>query len=182
VDLIKIKLDDDKFVARHSLGKIVKKAEETLILMGKRGILKKKFGNHSNYILKYGINCIVQSFTLILVLIDRDGMTSTAIRIGHRILFSLYKEDSCGFSTYKEYKKGFEYNSNTSILTLGMFFIEMLATEPTAVFEKNYEYSEDGDEYFEPVTLKINSEYLDVIKENLLIHPSSLPMVCAPNK
>jgi len=61
---------------------------------------------------------------------------------------------------------------------LGDFFLQLLSQYPHNIFERVYSKAF----YFsrEQAKLIINPKYLNEIKQNIIIHPSSLPMLCPP--
>lgn len=181
VDSLRVKFEDDKFTMRQNLAKVVRTAEESLIIHAKRGYLKKRFGLLEEIILLNSKDCIVHSFTLILVYLDRASYTSIAITLGNRLLFVLYMKSTNLSDSFNEYKSIHGFTTTASILKLGVFFIDLLSEYPTDVFEKQYK-NNGINEMNESATLEVNSDYVSMIKENLILHPSSLPMVCEPNK
>ena len=71
------------------------------------------------------------------------------------------------------------HDSNLISYKLGDFFISLLTQFPHDLFERNISPSSFYSK--EPATLNINSEYLEEIKNNIIIHPYTLPMICKPN-
>jgi hypothetical protein len=65
-----------------------------------------------------------------------------------------------------------------NFVKLGDFFLQLLCQYPHNIFERVYSKSY----YFsrEQAKLIINPKYLKEIKDNVIIHPSSLPMLCPP--
>lgn len=59
------------------------------------------------------------------------------------------------------------------LFKLGGLFIDIYTLFPHNVFEE--QYSENGN-----VILKINLSYIKEIKDNISVHPSTLPMICPP--
>jgi hypothetical protein len=64
------------------------------------------------------------------------------------------------------------------ILKLGDFFMTLLYTFPSDLFQKNVKL----DSYYtnEPFYLIINKDYLEEIKKNIIINPMTLPMISPP--
>jgi len=81
-------------------------------------------------------------------------------------------------TSYKQFKESLGLNQE-KILKLGAFFIYMLSIFPADIFERSIQFDES--KYGELAVLKINSEHLEEIKKNIIIPPSSLPMICLPN-
>jgi hypothetical protein len=64
---------------------------------------------------------------------------------------------------------------------LGDYFVNLFTNEPTQMFE----FGLDDDDIVETTcerVIKICPEYIDIIKDTIFVHPTSLPMICAPNE
>lgn len=77
-----------------------------------------------------------------------------------------------------EFKYKINYSQSLSI-KLGDFFISLLCQYPHDLFEINLSISS----FFtkESSTLKINTDYIEDIQNNIIVHPNTLPMICKPN-
>lgn len=54
--------------------------------------------------------------------------------------------------------------------------------EPTHVFDEKFSSNEDNAFYGEgDVNIIINSEYNDLIRDEFMLNPKSIPMICKPN-
>jgi hypothetical protein len=87
--------------------------------------------------------------------------------------------ESChSYNSFSEFIKflNFDYKD---IIKLGDFFISIFTQFPHNLFQRDFDISS----YYthEGVSLSLNHEYINDIKENIIVHPSSLPMVCTPN-
>jgi hypothetical protein len=63
---------------------------------------------------------------------------------------------------------------------LGYFFLTILASYSHNLIERELIESEESN-YFEPAGIIINEKYIEEIKENIIVPPTTLPMVCKPN-
>jgi len=81
--------------------------------------------------------------------------------------------------TYDRFIEDIEF-TNQDFIKLGDFFLQLLSQYPHNIFERVYSKTF----YFsrEQAKLIINPKYLKEIKDNVIIHPSSLPMLCPPVK
>jgi len=64
-------------------------------------------------------------------------------------------------------------------INLGDFFLSILSNYPPQLFDRKYIKESYNKEYY---ILKINEEYLDIIRNNIIIPPFSLPMICEPEE
>lgn len=64
---------------------------------------------------------------------------------------------------------------------LGHFFIDLLSRFPSVIFEKGFESGYNPNKH-ETMKLKYNNFHFDYIKDNLIVDPASLPMLCEPIK
>jgi DNA-directed RNA polymerase len=82
------------------------------------------------------------------------------------------------YMSYPEFRSNLNFE-NKDAIKLGYFFISIFAQFPHNLFEIKLEsssfYSREG------TTISINPEYLNDIKENIIVHPFTLPMLCPPN-
>ena len=79
--------------------------------------------------------------------------------------------------TYNRFIEDIGFTS-PDFVKLGDFFMQILSQYPHNIFERVYSKSF----YFnrEQAKLNINPKYLQEIKDKVIIHPSSLPMLCPP--
>lgn len=209
LDLVIEKLNDQKYlINRHShrLSSKLKDANDTLNLLYIKKEIKKKFPLFSEDLNR--IEFLLLTFSYIIAYHNRLKFTAISVTIGNAILFLIYQirrkdivkkngnaqqphqedqgnenasdlgiEKDNNYITYTDFISQLKLK-NTDLAKLGDFFISILSQFPHNIFERNFQFSN----YFtgELVELKINQEYLDEIKENIIVQPSSLPMVCEP--
>src|SRR5882724_10863343 len=140
--------------------------------------------------MKNKLEDLMLTFSLVIAYHFRVGHTSLSIITGNGIAYLMYKEmiknkikgnkdlDIENLTSYKQFKESLDLNQE-KILRLGAFFIDMLSTFPADILERSIQFDES--KYGELAVLKINSEHLEEIKKNIVIPPSSLPMICLPN-
>ena len=117
------------------------------------------------------------------------GFNNISIIIGTQILYLIYKDKYLknkiseeNIISYQDFLKKIEYkNDNRKRLKLGSSFIIILSTFPNDLF--TIDYNIDYSIYESNLTIiNLNSDHLDSIKDNIIISPLSLPMICEPNK
>jgi len=178
------KFSDQKFILdRHSskLHNILKEANSILDIYYKKKIIKKKFPIFSEEL--NNIKYLLLSFSFVISLYNRIKYSALSVLIGNSISYYIFKnnkkfnkEFNC--YNYNEFRK--EYNiDDTFLLKLGDFFLSILSSDPINLFEREYIIEDSQNEYY---MLKINTIYLEEIKEKIILHPSTLPMVCKPNE
>jgi len=184
IEIMTEKFQDKKFLLNsHSnkLFKLIIKGNSILNKYYKDKIIKKKFPIIWEEL--NNIEFIILSFTFAISFYEKFNYTSLMIRIGQNIIYLLYKNSLKGKLNFKgnflDWKEKLNLNNEKEEFKLGDFFINILSNSPTDLFYRDLIKKEKYDKY-EPAILKINEEYLDYIKENIIIHPSSLPMVCKP--
>jgi hypothetical protein len=152
--------------------------------MSKNKYLKKKFPqlgdelNKMDYIILTYANCIT--------LYSRLSYNSLAIHVGQQILDHIYfnkyvfnKLPEYKIITKDEFKRSVNMDNVVQILKLGDFFMSILQQFPHEIFNRKVKL----DSYYtnEPYFLEVNKEYLEDIKNNIIINPNTLPMICPPN-
>jgi len=199
ISMMKNKLEDSKFL-NHRLVKLLSIAKETLNVYSNHYTIKKRFPSLYKKLNK--IEYLMLTFSLVLTYHSRVGHTSLSMITGNGIVYLMYKEiikkqarsllketnkggsenkdlDIENLTTYKQFKESLDLNQE-KILRLGAFFIDMLSIFPANIFERSIHFDES--KYGELAILTINSEHLEDIKKNIIIPPSSLPMICEPNQ
>jgi len=168
--------DEKKLINKYSsrFSKILLEANKTLHILQENNIIRKKFPKLYKDL--DDINLIFISYTLCLSYSNGLGYTALIELVGNNIIYYLFKKSDC--YNLQEFKNQLR-NSNTISYKLGDFFITLLTQFPHDLFERNISPSS----YYtkEVATLNINSEYLEDIKNNIVVHPYTLPMVCEPN-
>lgn len=180
IQLIEDKLNDEKFLINNYQNLLlnnIKKAKETLEIMAENNYLKKKFPKLSNELNK--IDFLVLTFSLCISLYSWSSYNNIAVRLGKEILYLNYKlKYNNKKLSFDEYKENLSVN-NEFYLKLGDFFMSFLQQFPHDIFVRKIKIAS----YFsnEPYSLEVNKEYLEEIKNNLVINPNTLPMICKPN-
>lgn len=193
VDLIKNKLNDPNFI-NHRLVKAIKYTYETVTLINYSKRIKSHIPLLEDSIDK--IECLMITFSLVITYHTRLGYTAISSIVGNHILYSFYKNElniarkkyyklnniayndkidiEKYFKYYDQFKK--DYNINERILILlGDHFITCFIISD--VFIRDFNQNES-----DTAIIKINPDYLEDIKQNIIINPSSLPMICEPEK
>jgi len=170
-------LNDEKILINkysHRFSNIIVEANKTLISLQENNIIKKRLPLLYKDLVS--IDFIFISYTICLTYSNKLGYTSLSELVGNNILYQLYKKSEC--STFLYFKNQFK-NSKFISYKLGDFFITLLTQFTHDLFER---YIYPSSFYTKEVaTLNINSEYLEDIKNNIIVHPYSLPMICKPN-
>jgi hypothetical protein len=174
------------------LHNLLLEANKILNINYKNKILKRKFPLFHEDI--NNIEYLLIAFSFGITLYDRLNYTNIVQGIGSNILFNIYKHRRKSFiRKNKDSDKTFPYykdwttdifkdiDINEEIIKLGDFFITLLSSFPSVIFERVLTRSK-GSKKYNSALLKINDEYLDDIRNNLIIHPNSLPMICKPNE
>jgi hypothetical protein len=174
-------LNDEKILINkysYRFSKIILEANKTLISLQENNIIKKKFPLLFKDLIS--IEFIFITYTICISYSNKLGYTSLSELVGNNILYQLYKKSEC--TTFLEFKNKFQ-NTAPPVKYLsykvGDFFINLLSQFPHDLFERNISPSS----YYtkEVATLNINSEYIEDIKNNIIVHPYTLPMICKPN-
>jgi hypothetical protein len=161
--------------------------------MSENNYLSKKFpqlGDELNQ-----IDYLIITFSLCISLYPRLAYNALALKVGEEILYLNYKnkylrktrkkvkegKENSKIKTisFEEYKKELTKDSSF-VLILGDFFMSILQRFPHEIFNRKIKLNS----YFtqEPFLLEINQEYLEDVKNNLIINPNTLPMLCQPVK
>jgi DNA-dependent RNA polymerase len=176
----------------------------------KQGLKNKLFNAHRSLLnivnssrLKRKYPTIYPVLNKIELLMITFGISMTAINcnmgynyiteiIGKKIIFYLFlnnldiliKHNNLKISkeeiTYQNFLETFNLNK-MQIFSLGDFFLDILSHFPSEIFERKFNEKE-GLLKNEPATLVINHEHFEEIKNNLIVEPSSLPMICKPKE
>jgi|SRR5882757_2025040 len=197
IDLFKNQLDNNKYLIdrySHRLYNILFEANKTLDILYKNNQLFKTFPFISAELNK--IEYLMLTFSLVLVYHNRVGYTSLSTIVGNHIIYSVYKlklknlksldiiNKSDYFMSFEEFKISIKFKSTDNI-KLGDYFISILSTFPTNLFQREYSLHDsnmDNSNLSDLATVKINSDYLEDIKNNIIIPPITLPMISEPVK
>ena len=168
--------DEKKLINKysHRFSNILIEVNITLNSLQENNLIRRKFP----FIYKdlNNIDFIFISYSLCLAYSNRIGYTALTELVGKNIIYRLFRKSEC--STLTEFKIKIKY-SNLLLYKLGDFFISLFTQLPHDLFER---YVSSSSFYSkEPATLIINSDYLEDIKNNIIVHPYTLPMVCKPN-
>jgi hypothetical protein len=112
--------------------------------------------------------------------------------ISNKIIFNMYKNEvltnkNTTLIPFEKYQESLNLNNKGEQLKLGAFFIEIFCLEPTKIFERSYKNEKylDSDNMelndSDLAILILNDEYFNSLNNDVLIHPSSLPMITKPN-
>lgn len=195
LESIKSKLEDDKFIKErysHKLLNVVKEAARSLDILSKQRSFKRRFPHFYQELNK--MEYILLTFAFVITYNERYNATMLSVTLGETILFKVFKnlkldnqsidasqEDKLK-GTFKEFKNELKYDSKKFVI-LGDLFIQLLSQYPHNIFYRDYnqkDYDQEGLSI--AATFKINSDYLDEVRNNLVLPPNTLPMLCEPNK
>jgi hypothetical protein len=177
ISILMEQLNDEKKLFNkysHRFSKFLLEANKTLISLQENNVIKKKFP------LLYkeldSIDFIFITYSLCFSYFNRLNYTALTEVVGNNILYRIFKKSE--FSTYPEFNNQMKVSKFTAF-KVGDFFITLLSQFPHDLFERNISPSS----YYtkETATLGINSEYLEDVKNNIILHPYTLPMICKPN-
>jgi len=185
IEIMSEKLEDKKFLINSHSNKLFNlliKGNSTLDILYKNKNIKRRFPLLWEELNK--LEFLILSFSLAISFHDKLNYTYIMNRIGQNILYLIYKNSSKGkkskeYSNFSEWKNLFNLNNIEEEYKLGSFFIEILSNLPSDIFYRDLIKGEKYNKY-DPAVLRINEEYLEDIKENIILHPSTLPMVCRP--
>ena len=186
---IEEKLMDDKYLINKYQGKLQSSlisAKETMNIMSKNNYFKKKFPELGDELNK--IENLIITYTLCLTFYPKLSYNALAVKIGSLIMDHLYytkylkhkkSESDIVIISNKEFKKLKGMSNIINILKLGDFFMNILQQFPHEIFSRKIKL----DSYYthEPYFLEINNVFLDDIRNNIIIDPITLPMLCLPN-
>ena len=179
IDLIENKLQDEKMLVEthgSKLHYLLFDAHKTLEILNQNKVINRKFPYISTISELHKIEYILLTFVWCSSYTNRLSYTSICRLIGENILYNSFKKSK--FTNYPEFKNDVKY-SNDLTIKLGDFFISLLTQFPHDIFERKFNPSS----FFtrESVTLNINPNYLDEIRNNIIVNPYTLPMLCQPN-
>jgi hypothetical protein len=184
IQLIENKLNNKKFLINKYQNMLlynIHSAKVTLDTMSENNYLNKKFPKLKNELNK--IDFLILTFSLCISLYSWSSYNAIAIKIGKDILYLNYKikyynnKEHTSIISFDNYKKLLNIDT-TFFVKLGDFFMSILQQFPHDIFIRKIKVAS----YYnnEPYSLEINKEYLKDIKENLIINPNTLPMLCKP--
>jgi len=184
VNIIKEKLENPKFLINSHSNKlyyiIKKEALDTLNLLYKNNN-KKKFPFFSEELHK--LEYLIVTYSIAVNNYSRLKLTAISNLVGENILYLIYKNrlkksSNENFISYFNWKKELKIDLNDEIkIKLGYFYLTILSNYPQQILYFEYVKEENNTEYYK---LNFNEEYLNYIKDNIIIPLSSLPMLCEP--
>lgn len=187
LDFIKEKIEDDSYLLNKSIGKIyanIPKMILTLNLMSKDGTLKRRFSKF--YHLINTLECITITLSICLNYYSTFSYTKLASMIGDKLAYNIYnyflleKGLNKNELDFEEFKVLVNLNNIENIIKLGDFFMNIIQSYPHSIFSRKV----DASTYYtnKPLFLELNDQYIDDIRQNFIIDPASLPMICIPDK
>lgn len=185
ITLMKKKLEDPSTSTWRMLPNIIKNSVNTLQKYENKGILKRRFKAINHEISDNKSEIVLLTIAMLISNYNKVSATNISIKIGHNIAFLLFKQNleydkSINFrSKFDAWKKIHDLDSNAKLLKLGDYFVNLFTNEPTQIFEFGLD-EEDLIETSSEKIIKISPEYINMIKEELIVHPTSLPMICEP--
>jgi hypothetical protein len=194
ISLIENRLNNEKnFVDRYqgNLISTLSSIKETLNVMNENNYFKKNFPKLNIFTDLSKIDYIVIAYTISITLYTRFSYNYLAINIGKNILsYIYYKEKDKKIQTgkgchsivnlsFEEFKKLVDITDLEKTFYFGNFYLEIIQRFPHDIFKRKVNL----DSYYtnEPYFLELNKDYIDIIKQNIIINPNTLPMICQPN-
>lgn len=192
IDIMKNKLQDPNN-ANHRLISCIHSVNETLYLyLEKSRTIKRLFPSLIDDLNK--IANLIIAFSMIVTYSSKYGYTHIAGQIGRMVLYSIYryqlneakniyfkdKEKDTNidiyeyFMNYQDFKECNNINEQ-KLVELGDIYINMFIFNDIVI--RHYDKYDSN-----LAMIKINPDYIKDIVDNIIVHPSSLPMVCQPNK
>lgn len=154
---------------------IYKNAYDVLLFYDKKSYFKNNFGVLHKDIVQY--KNVIIAFSVILVMYKRFSQTYISSTISNKIILNLFFYDyKDKFDTITEFEDHFNLSSLLKV-KLGEIFIMIFSTQnEQPIIETYFDYDENENR------IKFNSDYVEYLKEFMVINPQSLPMVTTPNK
>lgn len=176
INIVKNSMSENKNLTSN-LKKVIKFVQESVALAN--------YKRRSNRIIPIltdtieNLEYVLITFALIISYHNKMGYTALAQIIGNNIIYYYYtnvvksksKKDNI---EWNEFKKLNNITDLRSVL-LGDYFL-------TCFIFSGLIYKEFNREESDIAIVKFNTDYLDEIKKNLIISPSTLPMLCEPAK
>jgi DNA-directed RNA polymerase len=136
---------------------------------------------------------LIITLSISISLCNRISYNNLAKKIGNDILYRIYQKEYFN----KKNKSDFKFKSeekmtietlddlktavtSDNIIKLGDLFLTVLQRFPHNLFER--EILKNSYYTGEAFKLVINTEFLEIIKQNIIINPNTLPMLCQPVK
>jgi len=182
--ILKEKLNEDDNVEniRHKLPNIFKTSKSTLEIAYHNGDLKRRFKNLLNEMnnpefLLLTLGYIISQFKF-------NKRNVIAMSIANNILYEIFKSKKSQFKDFKSFKIYYGYYNEklekddlTKVGRLGTYFMYLFINDPTSIFSE--EFAEN--DFDSDISLQINPEYTQLVRDEIMLHPKSIPMICQPN-
>lgn len=167
---------------RHKLPSIFKTAKTTLEIASQNGDLKRRFKNLSNEM--NNPEFLLLTLGYIISQFKYNKRNVIAMSIANNILYEIFKYKKSEFEDFKSFKIYYGYyniKTNKDDLTkvgrLGSYFMYLFINDPTSIFGEEFE---DND-FESDISLQINPEYSELVRDEIMLHPKTIPMLCKPN-
>ena len=182
--ILKEKLNEDDNVEniRHKLPNIFKTSKSTLDIAYHNGDLKRRFKNLLNEMnnpefLLLTLGYIISQFKF-------NKRNVIAMSIANNILYEIFKSKKSQFKDFKSFKIYYGYYNEklekddlTKVGRLGTYFMYLFINDPTSVFSEDFVESD----FESDISLQINPDYTQLVRDEIMLHPKSIPMICQPN-
>lgn len=188
IELMKEKLDDPKAYSWSILPSIIKQAVNILENHNLKGITKRRFKQFNSELLDCKSEIMLLTISMLITSYSKLSLTNLSIQLGERVTFLIFKKynmeswsSDSRMDKFNKWKIEKSLYSKKDFIKLGDYLINIFSNEPIAMFEIDLKDEEDDYDISAVKILKISEEYIDKIKDDLIVHPSSLPMICKPN-
>jgi hypothetical protein len=176
INIVKNSMSENKNL-NSNLKKVIKNVQESVALAN--------YKRRSNRIIPIltdtieNLEYVLITLALTITYHNKVGYTALAQIIGNNIIYYYYKKVEMKKSKkdnieWNDFKKINNITDKRSVL-LGDYFL-------TCFIFSGIIYKDFNSEESDIVLVKFNKDYLDEIKKNLIISPSTLPMLCEPTK
>lgn len=181
IKLIDIKLLNDNLVVQNYKGKIfsvLKEAFRTLNIWHENKYINKKFPLFKNELNKF--EYLILTFTICLSYYKFMGYNAIVYKVGNDILYQIYKNRENSVLYYKDFKEFKEKLNITfkDITALGDIFVNFLIVFPHDIFQR--ELNPESFYTKETLKLKINENYINELRNNIIVNPTTIPMIAPP--
>ena len=170
INIVKNNLDVNKNL-QSNFNKIIKHVNESVKLLNYKRKAKRIIPLIIDDI--ENIDYVLISYSIIINYYNKMGYTALAHLIGKNILFLYFnkfiKDNTIDWDNFQKINNINEQR----IIYLGDFFL-------TSFIFSEFIYRDYNPKESEIALVKINPKYLDLIKNNLVVSPSSLPMISQP--
>jgi hypothetical protein len=184
LDMMKDKLSTPNSSVWKNISFIIDKASRIIEIHGKTGVLKKRFKDNKEAIVSLRYEIILITISIMISSHSRISSTHLFIQIGKNISYLLYKyylsnmNEEDEIIEYEEWRIKNKLKTSTDLLKMGNYFGQVFMNEPLEIFTLAVT-DEEGDSV---QILKVCDNWIDTLKDLLVIQPTSLPMICKPVK